>query len=185
MCALCGGDMICCLAAGSAVFLDKYCLNAGEDWETGFLRALKGSLVISILVSTKSIQGIIDNAASQQDNYLLEIEVALDRTEAGTSLVMPCFIGQYHTIDVDGKSQRFLQKFGSDGHGFDCSRFPDSKHASEKSTTTRTIRETMAALYKLQGMHVDPDVLRPTRDQLFDTVRSAAASGVHVAVAAK
>ena len=82
---------------GSVVFLDKHCLNTGEDWQTGFLRGLNNALVICILISAKALQGIVENAATKQDNYLLEIEMALARAEAGTCHVLPCFVGQYHT----------------------------------------------------------------------------------------
>ena len=82
-------------------------------WQVGFLRGIKNALVVAILVSVKSLQGIIENSASKQDNYLLEIELALARSEAGLCHVLPCFVGEYHSMEKDGSSQRFLQKFGA------------------------------------------------------------------------
>jgi hypothetical protein len=159
----------------SAVFLDTHCLNTAEDWQVGFLRGIRNAIVIAILISAKSLRGVIEKSAAGQDNYLLEIEMALERSAAGTCQVLPCFVGEYHTMQVDGANQRFLQKFGGDGHGFDVSRFPAAKHASDASTTAHTVRETMEALFKLQGIHVDPDALKHTREQLFETI--CAASG--------
>ena len=88
---------------------DKHCLNPGEDWKAGFMRGISNSLVIVILVSAQSIQGIIQNAATKEDNYLLEIETALARHDANQARVLPVFIGQYHEIE----GQTFLQKFDS------------------------------------------------------------------------
>lgn len=40
-----GGDIF--------VFLDKQCLNYGQNWEVGFLNGLKYSTVIILLMSNK------------------------------------------------------------------------------------------------------------------------------------
>ena len=41
-----------------SVFLDRHCLNVGEDWEAGFLNGLRGVRVVLLLVSEGAIEGI-------------------------------------------------------------------------------------------------------------------------------
>ena len=64
------------------VFLDSMCLNDGEDWEVGFLRALQHSAVVLLLCSEAGLSNI-RGASARQDNVLLEVEASLERHSAG------------------------------------------------------------------------------------------------------
>ena len=55
----------------SVVFLDKHCLNPGEDWQAGFLRGVRQSLliVIHVLVSAHAMMNGIIHIRSILDPY--------------------------------------------------------------------------------------------------------------------
>ena len=76
--------------------------------------------------------------------------------------VVPIFIGEY-------EEQNKLKKFNN----FDTSMFPDLMHAGELkvSSAPKTIRETMAALFKIQGVHLDPDSPGEVQRHLFEVVK--------------
>lgn len=58
------------------VFLDRLCLQDGEDWECGFLNGLNHSSLVVLLISKNTFLGI-QEADKRQDNVLLEYEYAL------------------------------------------------------------------------------------------------------------
>ena len=66
-----------------SVFLDVECLNIGEDFEEEFLQGLQKSRLALLLISRESLVGIRENAASRQDNVLLEYEFALSARKRG------------------------------------------------------------------------------------------------------
>jgi len=126
-------------------YLDVQCLNDGEDWEMGFLYGLQGAAVALLLISDDGLKRI-EGANEHQDNVLLEFEKALEKMEHDEMIVLPLFVGK----NVDGG---LFKKFSN----FPGSQYPDAKHASEKSTATCTVRETMNKLFKLQGIQVNPE----------------------------
>jgi len=126
-------------------YLDQQCLNDGEDWELGFLYGLQGAAVCLLVISDDGLKRI-EGADGYQDNVLLEYEKALEKMEHDEVIVLPLLIGK----TVDGG---LYKKFSN----FPGTQYPEKKHASAKSTTDSTIRETMQKLFKLQGIAVNPD----------------------------
>jgi hypothetical protein len=81
----------------------------------------------------------------------MEWELAVDKLEAGESdFIVPVLVGEYISL-ADGS--KALKKFGAFG-GVAGKPWPD-----EFSTTckTRTIKQTMQKLFKIQGIHLDPE----------------------------
>jgi len=140
---------------GKAVrpFLDAVCLNDGEEWEAGFLNGLEKSAVILLLISEDGIKGI-EGAHTYQDNVLLEYEYALDKHEKGTAVLLPLVVGK----NVDGGLYKAFSAFG-------VSQYSEAKHASPKST--KSVRETMEKLFKIQGLKTNPDAFG---DRISDIV---------------
>jgi len=136
-------------------FLDAVCLNDGEDWEVGFLNGLENAALLVLLISEDAVEGI-RGADKRQDNVLLEYEYALAKHEAKKAMLLPMLIGK----SVDGG---LYKPFG----GWDTSVYPDSKHLSDKSKT-KSIRETMQHLFKLQGLKTDPGSYK---DKMSDVVK--------------
>jgi len=123
------------------VFLDKYCLNDGEDWETGFLNGLENAALLVLLISEAGISGIV-NANQWQDNVLLEYEYALEKNEKGQAAILPLLVGE-----VKGATFTAFTAFNT-------SKYPDEVHKSAKSS--KNIRATMTALFTLQGIGLNP-----------------------------
>jgi hypothetical protein len=150
---------------GLRIFWDKECLKSGAPWEEGFVTGLKRSKRVVVLISEKSLEGIADNALAHQDNVLKEIELAVDQLESDSSYVLPLLVGEY-------KDATLLKKFSAFG-GLSGRPWPD-----EFSTTcsTRTINQTMSALFSVQGIHVDPDDISTSCDLIYTAL---AQDGLH------
>jgi len=149
-----------------SVFLDKKCLNVGEDWEVGFLNGLQYSKLIVLLISEAGIQRI-QQADTRQDNVLLEYEYALDKLEKKEASLLPVLVGR---VADDGAFYDF--------NAFDTSKFPDAPHHSPKSD--KNVRETMTALFRLQGIRLNP---KHYEDQLAFIQQTADKVTVHGAPA--
>lgn len=141
------------LASGSdsrTVFLDKHCLNNGEEWEVGFLNALRTANLIVLLISDASLAGI-KTAHEEPDNVLLEYEVALELMSEHRAAILPVFVGRYMIVDVGGEKQNAFIPFNS----FNISAFSESKPAHPMSRAD-SVRGIMKRLFKLQGPQCDP-----------------------------
>ncbi len=96
-------------------FLDKKSLTNGEDWKIGFLRGLHSSKCMLSLVSSKALAPCRDRGRNHaHDNYLLELEMALNIRQAthNSLFLIPVLIGEYIQVPNMGN---FLSKF-SDYH---------------------------------------------------------------------
>jgi hypothetical protein len=150
---------------GSVMFWDKACLKDGAGWEAGFVQGLQKSSKFLALISEKGLDGIIDNAATSQDNVLKEYELAVDRLQEDSTYIVPVLVGEY--VSVDGAEM--LKKFSAfgglkgKGKGGEFRRWPD-----EYSTTckTRTIKQTMEKLFSIQGIHLDPQQMEIAVDRI-------------------
>ena len=71
--------------------------------------------------------------------------------------ILPILVGRYVDAEVDGVKTKVLQKFKCPS----LDSFPDVPHKSAQSTG-KTIRQTMTALFKLQGIRADPEDLKGT-----------------------
>ncbi|KAI8610055.1 hypothetical protein BC830DRAFT_1173027 [Chytriomyces sp. MP71] len=75
------------------VYLDKKCLNDGENWQEGFLTGLKNSEAIVFLISYASVRMMASKAAKGiQDNVVLEMEEALKQEETRAFKIVPIFL---------------------------------------------------------------------------------------------
>jgi len=139
-------------------FLDAFCLNDGENWQDGFLNGLASSKVIILLISNESIKAI-KGAHEKQDNVLLEYEYALSIMGAKGSnsiKLFPIFVGTNEELmRPDGTKVWAYVKFTFPN----IDDFPDQPHRSSHppSGYNKTIRETMRAIFALQGQFLNPE----------------------------
>ncbi|KAJ3109319.1 NAD(+) hydrolase sarm1 [Phlyctochytrium planicorne] len=77
---------------GFKVFLDQEKLKDGEDWRKGFVRGLKRSKVVLMLVSKGCVQRMV-HSNHTVDNVLLEWETAMCAQEMGFCHAVPIFVG--------------------------------------------------------------------------------------------
>jgi len=124
------------------VFLDAVELIPGKDWEEGFTLGLQNSKVIVPLISKAGLEGIRNLQAGGKDNVLYEYEMALEQMESRGLRIIPLHVAE---IKADGS----IVPFGD----FNPTLYPD--HQS-KTCTTRTVRETMQMMFKLQGIECIP-----------------------------
>ncbi|KAI8805449.1 hypothetical protein BJ742DRAFT_407304 [Cladochytrium replicatum] len=132
--------------ASLPVFLDKRCLPIGGDWSEGFINGLQKSRVIVYLLSKESIRTMLSKLEKgQRDNVLVEIEEGLQLksiADRATTLI-PVLIGNYHHSHANQMEK--LVPFAE----FDESTLEHSKSGLK-------VKETMANLFKFQGLHLDP-----------------------------
>ena len=96
---------------GFKPFLDKFKLKNGLPWKDGFLQGLKGSKCFVSLISSGALSLCRDKSRNHTwDNYLLEIETALQYVQASgnSAYIIPIHIGEM--VTVDGRT--LLAKFG-------------------------------------------------------------------------
>jgi hypothetical protein len=86
------------------VFWDKVCLVAGEDFETGFARALCNSRVVVIVMSRSAYQNIFSlKESSQCDNFILEHILTMELVDRKRlSAVLPVFVGDLKSCEGVG-----------------------------------------------------------------------------------
>ena len=125
-------------AAAVTAFYDVRCLNAGESWEAGLKNGLEGASLVMPLVSAGALRGMIEHAATRRDNLLMEWEIALARQRAGLCMILPIFISDF---DEDGRRRTV---------DFREASYPAAPHFLSHIP----IRETVAAVLKLQGTHI-------------------------------
>ena len=152
------------------VFLDRHCLNDGEDWEMGFLYGLQYAAVTVLLVSGKALQGIMQ-ADQRQDNVLLEYEYAIKGEQEGHKIVLPLFVNN------DDFSPFVFP---------DLSLFPEGKHNSPK-TLFSSVRETMRLLRdSFSASTISPtDRYTDCTETILSHVRQAELKGVSRRLRAK
>ncbi|KAJ3037725.1 hypothetical protein HDV00_001374 [Rhizophlyctis rosea] len=145
-------------------YLDKYCLIPGQKWEDGFLQGLLRAKVVLLVCSVAALQRVLV-ADKMADNMLLEWEITLDMVDRGIAVAMPLFIGTT-TKDTNNKSA----VLAFDGWGL---AYPDEYHVHKSSPRKRTVKQTMQAIFSLQGKNVSPlDVVgavQPLRELLDQT----------------
>ena len=155
--------------AGHKIFWDKDCLQPGARWEQGFVEGLSKSSRFLAVISEKTLEGITE-AGKKQDNVLKEWEIAIDRVEQGeTTFIIPLLVGQY--LEVDGNS--LLKKFNAFS-GLPGKPWPDTYSTTNKK---RTIKQTMQALFAVQGIHVDPHNIAGSLPQIQQALGAAGTSG--------
>jgi ankyrin repeat protein len=131
------------------VFLDKHCLVDGAGWEEGFLNCLRSATCIVLLVSENALTNI-KTADAHPDNVLIEYETAMELSEANSCVLFPVWLGSTVWIN-DQKLQKKFAGFG------DLNSYPDAPHAHRYSNGKRTVRDTIKALFALQGKFCQPE----------------------------
>lgn len=131
------------LSKSLTMFWDAQCLPIGEDWEKGFLNCLRNSSVIILLVSRKAVKRCAV-ADTNVDNFLLEIDLAIDLHAAGKAVVIPVFMVQKDDKDFPGGHIAFLEYLQAPG------TFPE-KRAKHQWSSSKTIAATMRAVTQLPG----------------------------------
>jgi len=130
-------------------YLDRYCLEEGRPWEEGFLVGISNAALIVLLISEAALEGI-KGADKWQDNVLLEYEYALDKFSKNEASIYPVFLGS----KVTGPTGK--EVLWKDFSAYSTDVYPDAPH--QKSGIN--IRNTMKALFKIQGLQITkPDQL--------------------------
>ncbi|KAJ3109123.1 hypothetical protein HDU96_007305 [Phlyctochytrium bullatum] len=144
-------------------FIDKRCLVDGFDWEQGFLNGLERSRYIILFCSEAALEKV-KIAHIVEDNMLLEWERALTLRDRNQAFVQPLLVAAYQDIQVGGKVSKALLPFKA----FDLSEFPDEIVFHHLSTKTRTVRDIVAEIFKIQGIRLLPDEIEGTIPKLLD-----------------
>ena len=145
-----------------SVFLDRFCLPDGQDWEKSFLKGLEGSSVIVLLISKLTLEGMLDNVTKKkQDNVLLEWEYAAECARTRGVTVFSILVS---TKTETKTKQKVFEKF--DAWSLVAS-FPDEYHASPKSPKKLTVKELVQWVFKHQGVHVDAEFYITNMSQIL------------------
>ena len=98
-----------------------------------------------LLVSNKAVENIVTGgkAVVRQDNLLKEWELAVDKLARDPLHIVPVLIGEH----VEDSGRRLYEQFGAYG-GLPNQPWPDAHSVTCK---TRTIKQTMSALFKING----------------------------------
>mmetsp|Transcript_12169 Transcript_12169/g.40029 ORF Transcript_12169/g.40029 Transcript_12169/m.40029 type:complete len:1058 (+) Transcript_12169:49-3222(+) len=151
------------------VFLDRHCLNEGEDWKEGFVHGLKNAKLIVLVLSKEGLEygNRIRDAPIHEDNLLVEYETAVHMFKQKEVALLPLFVQQKvddgNCVDVPGApvlehsevGPAAYREFDPYQHIRDAG-FPDRKHASPH-TFGETVASTMKSILQIQGEQVVPD----------------------------
>ena len=129
---------------GLKPFLDKFKLKNGLPWKDGFLQGLKGSKCFVSLISSRALSLCRDmNINHTWDNYLLEIETALQYMHAtgNAAYIVPIHIGEM--VTVDGRTM--LLKFSD----FASSLYADTIEGSAVPSHLDSLKEVVHSAYSI------------------------------------
>ncbi|KAI9328214.1 hypothetical protein DFJ73DRAFT_128863 [Zopfochytrium polystomum] len=125
-------------------FLDVNCLRLGESWEAGFVTGLTGSAIVILLCSDLGMAHM-RRADREEDNVLLEWEIALELKQERGIPILPIFL----SVPTPNGATPFSM-FGA------VNTFPDELHAHRLSPRRQTVRQTIQEIFALQGTEVSP-----------------------------
>lgn len=92
------------------VFLDSECLLSGEGWEQGFLRALRNSTVVVLVLSRGAFANVANlTPHATCDNYLLEHSLALHMNQVKGTHIFPLLVGDKRTHDGEEYFTHYFQ----------------------------------------------------------------------------
>lgn len=120
------------------MFWDRQCLPIGQDWEQGFVNVLRNCGCIIVLISPEAVERC-KTSDMENDNFLLEMDLATELHAAGKTTVIPVFM--VDKKNYLGGHQGLLENLKS---GFSEAR---AKHPWSR----KTIAATMRAVIKLPG----------------------------------
>ena len=117
-----------------------------------------------LLVSNKAVENIVTGgkAVARQDNLLKEWELAVDKLARDPLHIVPVLIGEYVQAGMGmgigarrGSSPQLYQKFSAFGglpaRTLDFGQDRGWPDAHSVTCKTRTIKQTMSALFKING----------------------------------
>lgn len=125
-------------------FLDKKCLSDGEDWKTGFLRGLQSSKCFISLLSTKALAPCRNSDKNHQnDNYLLEMETALNIRQASNNsrYIIPVTIGEYINVPDIGLVLKKFTDFDPNQYSSTIKPSYSPKPALEEISPNATLQQ--------------------------------------------
>ena len=125
------------------MFWDAQCLPIGKDWEMGFCNCLRSCQVILLLLSPRGVKNC-EKADSKDDNFLLEIDIALDLQAEGKATVIPIFMVTKDDTEFPNTHAAFLAYLQQPGV------FPEHR-PKHKWSTTKTVAGIMRAVVELSG----------------------------------
>ena len=118
----------------------------GEDWELGFFNCLRSCKVIILLVTPESVVRCKE-AATVADNFLLEMDLAIELHTAKKAMVIPIFMVEK---EYPGGHDGFIRALTTD--------FPDTKalHPWSKKNIAATLRAVAQLPGAFKAFHGDP-----------------------------
>eukprot|EP00049_Salpingoeca_infusionum_P019623 m.362721 g.362721 ORF g.362721 m.362721 type:complete len:1655 (+) comp20812_c0_seq1:185-5149(+) len=146
-------------------FLDVQDIAEGDNWSAAFCKALSRSCLYLPLISTNSLDAIRHlradpadyRATNSTDNFLTEIELALDLEAKNQMVILPLLVpsapsgddkgeGTPGQSDIEGEADGHptLKKFSD----FDASLYPTLVHGQSR----RCVQATLQALFRFQGI---------------------------------
>ncbi|KAJ3107112.1 hypothetical protein HDU97_004805 [Phlyctochytrium planicorne] len=128
-------------------FLDKQNLTEGQDFKTQFLEGLNGSCLFLPIISMGVLAGMAYLSEESEDNVLLEWETALELFEQGHIAIFPILVGEVEVVNERNLYRRF-DSFGM------IRDIPDVH--IKGSVSKYTARQAIDALFKLQGVFMNP-----------------------------
>ena len=160
-------------------FLDSQDIKEGSNWERVFLDGLQRSCVFVPLISAAAIKPIerVSIFDDKADNLLLEYETALRLAKAKRIAIYPLLVGTMAAGSVVQGGETSVRDgyVEFDRSEFNVERFPN---APSKTFTTAPVRETMRALFKIQGSFVRPSGLAyPEQEKVVAFLRAKAWAG--------
>ncbi|KAJ1561076.1 hypothetical protein HK405_005004, partial [Cladochytrium tenue] len=130
-------------------FLDKQNLTHGRDFQSEFMDGLKSSCLFLPLISEgclKSMTHLIDGG---EDNVVREWETAWDLRSKKEIDIIPVLVGSIEHIEkTHGSVYKRFEAFGL------LNKIPEVTISD--SPTRKTARETVAELFRLQGIFLNP-----------------------------
>lgn len=149
--------------ANLRTYLDRHCLVPGADWQSGFLNGIRSAKVIVIVVSQGALQQM-RTAHARPDNFLLEIEVALELKRRDMAKLFVIHLGTYATFGCC-PPQEALRHFAD----FDVRGYAAQRHVHPLSSPDRTVRSILKELFQQQGVSCDPRNIPAVVAQIRET----------------
>jgi len=138
----------------STAFWDRKCINLGQQFQHEFVRFLRSTKVVVLLISATTVGGMM-YADQREDNVLLEWELSLELWRRG---VVELVLVRVKDTEDQGESPGHM---GGDFFTLP-NRLPEQLHESALSARLlpdrQTVRQTVKELFKLKMVTVSPSI---------------------------
>ncbi|KAJ1548643.1 hypothetical protein HK405_001364 [Cladochytrium tenue] len=130
-------------------FLDKQNLTHGRDFQSEFMDGLKSSCLFLPLISEGCLKSMTHLVDGGEDNVVREWETAWDLRCKKEIDIIPVLVGSIEHIEkTHGSVYKRFEAFGL------LNKIPDVLISD--SPTNKSARETVAELFRLQGIFLNP-----------------------------